>query len=107
MRSKWDEIQAADLGVMAISVDTVFSHNAFAESLGGLPYPLVADFEREVVTAWGVRRDDVAGYKGMPLRSVFVLDRDGIVRWRWARTPEQPLPDVAGVVEGAKKVATA
>jgi peroxiredoxin (alkyl hydroperoxide reductase subunit C) len=90
---------------MAISVDTVFSHNAFAESLGGLPYPLVADFEREVVTAWGVRREDVAGYKGMPLRSVFVLDPAGVVRWRWARSQEQPLPNVEQVITEAKAVA--
>ncbi len=61
------------------------SKSHFAESLGGLPYPLVADFEREVVTAWGVRRDDVENYKGMPRRSVFVLDRAGVVRWRWVR----------------------
>jgi peroxiredoxin len=105
LRSRWDDIEAADLGVMAISVDTVFSHNAFADSLGGLPYPLVADFEREVVNAWGVTREDVAGYKGMPLRSVFVLDPAGVVRWRWARSKEQPLPDVEQVLAEAKTVA--
>ena len=91
--------------MLAISVDTVFSHKAFAESLGGLPYPLVADFEREVVTAWGVRREDVAGYSGMPLRSVFVLDPQGVVRWRWARSQEQPLPDVEEVITQARAVA--
>lgn len=92
--------------MLAVSVDTVFSHNAFAESLGGLPFPLVADFEREVVTAWGVRRDDVAGYRGMPMRSVFVLDPKGVVRWRWLRSQEQPLPDAEQVIEEARRVAS-
>jgi peroxiredoxin len=59
-----------------------------------------------VVTDWGVRRDDVKDYKGMPTRSVFVLDQDGVVRWRWVRTKEQPLPDFDEVVAEAKKIAS-
>jgi peroxiredoxin len=83
----------------------VFSHQAFAEQLGGIPFPLLADFERTVVTGWGVRRDDVKDYKGMPTRSVFILDRDLTVRWRWVRTKEQPLPDFDQVIAEARKVA--
>jgi peroxiredoxin len=90
-----------------VSVDSVFSHQAFAEQLGGIPFPLLADFERTVVTEWGVRRDDVKDYKGMPTRSVFILDQDLNVRWRWVRTKEQPLPDFDEVIAEAKKVAEA
>ena len=49
-------------------MDSVFSHQAFAEQLGGLPFELLADFERQMVTAYSVRREDVAGYSGMPTR---------------------------------------
>ena len=83
----------------------MFSHSAFAEQLGGLPFELLADFERTVVTGWGVRRDDVQHYSGMPRRSVFILDRSATVRWTWVRTQEQPLPDFDAVVEAAKAVA--
>lgn len=58
-----------------------------------------------MVTEWGVRRDDVAGYSGMPTRSVFVLDRDGVVRWTWVRSKEEPLPDYDVVIAAAEKVA--
>lgn len=58
-----------------------------------------------MVTAWGVRREDVAGYSGMPLRSVFILDPEGTVHWRWKRSQEQPLPDYDLVLEEARKVA--
>jgi len=85
----------------------VFSHQAFAEQLGGLPFELLADCERSVVTGWGVRRDDGEGYRGMPTRSVFVLDRDRMVRWTWVRTKEQPLPDYELVIAEARKVADA
>lgn len=85
----------------------MYSHAAFAEQLGGLPFEMLADFERTVVTNWGVRRDDVEGYRGMPKRSVFILDRDQVVRWTWVRTSEHPLPDFDEVIAEAKKVAGA
>ena len=83
----------------------MFCHQAFADSLGGLPFQLLADFERSVVTDWGVRRDDVAGYSGMPTRSVFVLDQERKVRWSWVRTKDMPLPDYEVVIAEADKVA--
>lgn len=88
-----------------MSVDSVYSHQAFAHELGDLPFELVADFERKLVDAWGVRRRDLAGYDGVPTRSVFVLDREGKVRWRWVTSPEKRLPDIDEVLNEAAKVA--
>lgn len=98
-------MQAADVNLYGVSVDSVYSHGVFAEQLGGLPFELLADFERSVVTEWGVRRDDVEGYRGMPTRSVFILDREGIVRYAWVRSREQPQPDFDEVVAEAKRIA--
>lgn len=97
----------AGIGLYGVSVDSVFSHQAFAEQLGGLPYDLLADFERTVVEQWGVMRTDVAGYRGMPTRSIFILDGEGAVRWTWVRTQSEPLPDYDLVVAEAKRVAGA
>jgi peroxiredoxin len=58
-----------------------------------------------MVEAYGVRREDVAGYSGMPMRSVFIVDRDGVIRWTWARRQEQPLPDYDEVIAAAREVA--
>jgi len=58
-----------------------------------------------MVDAYGVRRDDVPGYSGMPNRSVFIVDSQGIIRWTWLRRQDQPLPDFDEVVTEAKKVA--
>ena len=88
-------------------MDSVFSHEAFAKELGGLPFELIADFERTMVTDYGVRRDDVAGYSGMAKRVVYIIDRAGTVRWVWERSREQPLPDYDLVLAEAKKVAEA
>ena len=86
-------------------MDTVFSHNAFAEQLGGLPFELLADFERRMVEAYGVRREDVAGYSGMPMRSIFIVDSEGVIRWTWVRRQGQPLPDYDQVISAAREVA--
>jgi peroxiredoxin len=93
------------VAVYGISVDSVFSHKAFADQLGGLPFELIADFERKMVAAYGVRREDVPGYSGMPQRSVFIVDPAGVIRWTWARSQEQPLPDFDAVIAAARQIA--
>jgi peroxiredoxin len=96
---------ANGVGIYAISVDSVFSHQAFAKELGGLPYDLIGDFERKMVTDYGVRRDDVAGYSGMARRTIFIIDREGMIRWTWVASREQPQPDYDAVIEEAKRIA--
>ena len=60
-----------------------------------------------MVDAYGVRRDDVPGYSGMPQRSIFIIDPAGIIRWTWVRSQEQPLPDFDQVMAEAKRIAGA
>ena len=59
-----------------------------------------------MVTDYGVRRDDVAGYAGMARRTIFIIDRDGVIRWTWVASREQPQPDYDAVVEEAKRIAS-
>ena len=92
------------MGVFGVSVDSVYSHEAFARELGGLPFELIADFERKLVDAWGVRRTDLEGYDGVPRRSLFILDPEMRVRWRWITSPEQRLPDNDQVLREAAKI---
>ena len=106
-RSRNEDAVANGVGIFGISVDSVFSHQAFAKELGGLPFELIGDFERKMVSDYGVRRDDVAGYSGMARRSIFIVDRQGVIRWTWVSSRETPQPDYDAVVEEAKRVAAA
>ena len=106
-RSRNEDAVANGVGIYAISVDSVFSHQAFAKELGGLPFELIGDFERKMVTDYGVRRDDVAGYSGLARRSIFIIDRAGVVRWTWISSREKPQPDYDAVITQAKQVAAA
>ena len=58
-----------------------------------------------MVSDYGVRRDDVAGYRGMAKRTVYVIDREGVVRWAWERSKDEPLPNYDLVLAEAKKAA--
>jgi len=70
-------------------VDSVYAHRAWAEQLGGLAFPLLADFHPKgaVARQYGVWRED----RGVSNRAVFIIDRDGIIRW--SKLYEQSLPD--------------
>ena len=104
-RSRNDDAVANGVGIYGISVDSVFSHTAFAKELGGLPFELIGDFERKMVTDYGVRRDDVAGDSGLARRTIFIVDREGVIRWTWVTSRENPQPDYDAVVAEAKRIA--
>jgi peroxiredoxin Q/BCP len=62
--------------VWAVSPQDVDSHEKFARHRG-LPFPLLADTDRSVVRAYGI------ALAGIGLRrSVFVIDGDGVLRWK-------------------------
>ena len=104
-RSRNEDAVENGVGIYGISVDSVFSHQAFAKELGGLPYELIGDFERKMVTDYGIRRDDVAGYSGLARRSIFIIDRAGVIRSTWVSSREKPQPDYDAVLTEAKQVA--
>ncbi|MBL6635587.1 MAG: peroxiredoxin [Ilumatobacteraceae bacterium] len=70
-----NEFESLDAQVLAISSQGLVSHEAFSRKYG-LKFPLLADSEKQVATAYGV-----LGPLGFPRRSVFVIDRDGVVRY--------------------------
>ncbi len=63
--------------LLGISVDSIWSHNAFARN-NGIPYPLLSDFQPRgaVAERYGVFLSDL----GIAARTAFVVDRAGIVR---------------------------
>lgn len=70
--------------VVGVSVNDPFSNKGFAER-NLLTFPLLSDYNREVVRLYRIELKNFAGLKGYSVaqRSVFILDKDGIVRYRW------------------------
>ena len=92
-----DSIQALNslnAQVVGISVNDPFTNKAFAEA-NKLQFPILSDYTRETVRKYNVFHDNFAGLAGYTAakRSVFVLDDDGIVRYRWVSDEPGKQPD--------------
>jgi thioredoxin-dependent peroxiredoxin len=75
-RDNGDELAALDATVVGISAQSVQSHNEFTRN-HGLNVPLLADTDKTVARAYGVTAP-VLGTR----RAVFVVDEEGVVRYR-------------------------
>ncbi len=73
-----DRFEGYDAQVVGISIDTVPANAAWAKSLGGITYPLLSDFypHGAVAERYGVLRAE-----GMSERAIFIIDKEGIVRY--------------------------
>ena len=74
--------------ILSISVDADPAQRAWAESLGGISYDLLADFhpKGQVASDFGVMRED-----GISERAIFVVDKTGKIAWaKQYQIPEQP-----------------
>lgn len=87
--------------VLAISCDSVFSNRAWGKSLGGISYPLLSDFwpHGEVSQKYGVFNSK----QGRADRSIFVVDKEGIIRWIKKYEPAVQ-PDNAELLAELKKL---
>ncbi|HEY3384463.1 MAG TPA: peroxiredoxin [Vicinamibacterales bacterium] len=79
-RDQLAQLNKANAQVYGISIDTPFTLKVFGQQ-NGLNFPLLSDFNKDVIKAYGVYLDDLVGLKGVAKRAVFVLDRDGVVRY--------------------------
>jgi len=96
-----DIARFAEVGanVLALSPQSVEAHEAFAGANGGFAFPLLADEDKAVGTVY-----DVLGPLGFYRRSIYVLDADGVVRWRHRATAGltfRPVEEIVGAVAEA------
>jgi peroxiredoxin len=89
-----------DAQVLGVSVDSSWSHKAFAEKMG-IQYPLLADFQPRGAMAekFGVYLAD----KGITGRAIAIVDRGG--KLAWFKNYDIPsLPDLKEVSEALAKL---
>ena len=68
-----------DAEVLGVSVDSVWSHKAYAEKMG-IKYSLLADFHPKGAMSekYGIYLAD----KGITGRSIIIVNKDGIIAWK-------------------------
>lgn len=86
---------AADLAVVGIAGDSLFSHAAYADRYD-LSMPLVSDFHGGVADSYDLLVDQWEGHTHIPARATVVIDRDwNVVTVERAANPldhERPAP---------------
>jgi peroxiredoxin len=91
-RDRLASLNQANAQVFGISVDTFFTLKAF-QADQKLAFPLLSDFNKQAIRDYGVFNEDMIGLKGIAKRAVFVLDREGIVRYREVLDDARNEPD--------------
>ncbi|MDD2977481.1 peroxiredoxin [Aquabacterium sp.] len=77
MNAKYDEFQKMNVEILAVSVDSKFSHKRFVETeplLKGLKLTIGADTTKEVASMFGVLIEE----EGVALRGRFLFNPDGV-----------------------------
>jgi peroxiredoxin len=93
-----DKFRDAGAEVLAVSVDTVYSHKAFADKID-VEYPLLSDFNRDAMHSYNVFWEEVGPYEEVGRRSVFVIGQDGKIKYKWVADDLRALPDVPAVLK--------
>jgi peroxiredoxin len=85
--------------LLAISVDSLEDTAAMANK-AGLKLTLLADVDRRVIKAYGVhdKGNDIAW------PAIFIVDREGAVRWRLLTQTYKQRPAAAVVLEAVDKI---
>ncbi len=85
--------------LLGISVDSIWSHRAYAESRG-LRFPLLADFEPKgaVSRRYGAYQHE----KGESKRALFVINPDGVIRWSYL-SPSGVNPGADGILRALER----
>lgn len=88
MQARIADFEGVNAQVLGISVDSVPCHEAWADSLGGVSYPLLSDFHRRVSARYGL----LWKQHSISRRAVVIIDKAGIVRY--TEVVERGVPDL-------------
>lgn len=97
------DYEALDAKVLAISGDNPFAQEIWAQK-EGITVPLLSDYEHTVAKAYGIAYEQflpeanlIMG--GVPKRSAFVIDKEGVVRFVDVKDHPKDLPDFQALKE--------
>jgi peroxiredoxin len=98
IRDDFPEVTGDDVEMLTVSVDSTFTHRAWSdqESFG---FALLSDFwpHGSVAKLYGVFDENL----GVATRGTFIIDKDGVVRWKVVN----PIPQARDLAEYRKVLA--
>jgi peroxiredoxin len=96
-----EEFERRGVQLIGISVDSIYSHGAWAAARG-ISFPLLSDFQPkgEVARRYGVWREQ----DGFSDRALFLIDADGRIAWQHVSPQLHHIPDIYDLFDELDKV---
>ena len=105
-RDKMALLEKANAMVVGISVDSPWCLKEFKER-NRLQFPLLSDYNREVIRLYDIVLDEVLGLRNLAKRAVYVIKPDGTIYWVWYSDDPRVEPDYDEVIRKAEEAARA
>ncbi|HKM60009.1 MAG TPA: redoxin domain-containing protein [Candidatus Bathyarchaeia archaeon] len=104
-RDSMSRLTDLEAQVVGVSVNDPFSNKAFVEK-NRLPFPVLSDYNRDVVRKYGLELSDFAGLKGYTVakRSIFILDMNGTVMYVWVSDDPAVEPNYQEIQRALEKI---
>lgn len=104
-RDSMVKLNNLDAQVIGVSVNDPWSNKGFAER-NILTFPLLSDYKRDVVKLYDIELKNFAGMQDYTVakRSVFILDQQGIVRYKWVSDDPGVQPNYEEIEKELSKI---
>jgi peroxiredoxin len=98
MRDEFPEVTRDDVELLTVSVDSTFTHRAWADA-EQFSFGLLSDFwpHGDVAKSYGIFDEA----RGIATRGTFIIDKAGVVRWKVVN----PIPQARDISEYQKALA--
>ena len=98
MRDDFPEVSGDDVELLTVSVDSTYSHRAWADA-EDFNFALLSDFwpHGDVARSYGVFDEN----RGIATRGTFIIDKSGVVRWKVMN----PVPQAREIADYQKALA--
>jgi len=104
LRDNMQELNKINAQVVGISVNDPFTNKAFAQN-NNLNFPILSDYNREVVKLYNVFHENFGNLKGYTVakRGVFILDHNGVIVYKWVSDDPTKEPNYEELKKAAAK----
>jgi mycoredoxin-dependent peroxiredoxin len=98
IRDEFPDVTRDDVELLTVSVDSVYTHRAWSDA-ENFSFELLSDFwpHGDVAKLYGVFDPD----RGIAIRGTFIIDKDGVVRWKVVN----PIPQARDLADYSKALA--
>lgn len=103
-RDKMALLEKANATVVGISTDSPWCLKQF-QAANRLGFPLLSDYNRETIEAYGIVLEELLGMKKLAKRAVFIVDTTGTIAWKWVSDDPRVEPDYDQVIKAAERIA--